>query len=207
MTVSVLLVDDHPVVRSGVRALLASESDIVVVGEASSGDEAVHLCRVLHPDVVVCDLRLGDGPDGVATTTALRALKPAPAVIILTTYGTDNDILRAVEAGAAGYLLKDAAPAAIVAALHDAAAGRMVLAPEMAQLVLTSMRTVRPVLSAREIEVLRHAAAGESNREIAGILFVSSATVKSHLVHIFAKLGVDSRTKAVARGRELGLIE
>ena len=207
MTVSVLLVDDHPVVRSGVRALLASETDIVVVGEASSGEEAMELCRTLQPDVVLCDLRLGEGRDGVATTTQLRTLNPAPAVIIFTTYGTDHDILRAVEAGAAGYLLKDVAPATIVAALHDAAAGRMVLAPEMAQRVLSSMRTGRPVLSAREIEVLRHAAAGESNREIAQILFVTAATIKSHLVHIYAKLGVDSRTRAIAKARELGIID
>ena len=206
MTVSVLLVDDHPVVRSGVRALLASEADIVVVGEASSGEEAVELSRTLHPDVVLCDLRLGAGLDGVATTTLLRKLDPAPAVIILTTYGTDHDILRAVEAGAAGYLLKDVAPETIVSALHDAAVGRMVLAPAMAQRVLSSMRTTRPTLSSREIEVLRHAAAGESNREIAQTLFVTAATVKSHLVHIYAKLGVDSRTKAIAQARELGII-
>lgn len=207
MTVSVLLVDDHPVVRSGLRAVLSDERDIEVIGEAATGEDAVVLCRTLHPDVVLCDLRLGDGLDGVATTIALRELDPAPAVIILTTYDNDHDILRAVEAGAAGYLLKDVSPATIVASLHDAASGRLVLAPEMAQRVLVTMRAARPSLSPREIEVLRLVAAGDSNGDIARTLFVTAATVKSHLVHIYTKLEVDSRTQAVARGRDLGLVE
>lgn len=207
MTVTVLLVDDHPVVRSGVRAVLSADPGIAVIGEAGSGEEALVLCRALRPNVVLCDLRLGDGLDGVATTAALRDLDPAPAVIILTTYDNDHDILRAVEAGAAGYLLKDVSPATIVASLHEAAAGRLVLAPEMAQRVLTSMRTIRPSLSAREAEVLRLVADGLSNRDIARALFLTAATVKSHLVHIYTKLDVDSRTQAVARGRELGIIE
>lgn len=207
MTISVLLVDDHPVVRSGLRAVLAAEADIAVAGEAGSGEDAVTLCRTLKPDVVLCDLRLGDGIDGVATTAALRALEVAPAVIILTTYDHDHDILRAVEAGAAGYLLKDTSPATIVESLHEAAAGRTVLAPEMAQRVLTGLRTVRPDLSAREIEVLRLVAVGSSNQDVARTLFVTAATVKSHLVHIYTKLGVDSRTQAIAKGRKLGIIE
>jgi DNA-binding NarL/FixJ family response regulator len=207
MIVSVLLVDDHPVVRAGVRAVLQSDQCISVIGEAGSGEEAVLACRTLHPDVVLCDLRLGGGLDGVATTTALRRLDPAPAVIILTTYDNDHDILRAVEAGAAGYLLKDVSPATIIDALHEAAAGRLVLAPEMAQRVLTSMRAARPHLSAREVEVLRLVAAGESNREIAHTLFLTAATVKTHLVHVFTKLGVVSRTKAIVKARELGIID
>lgn len=207
MTVSVLLVDDHPVVRSGVRAVLGSDPDITVVGEASSGEEALVLCQELRPDVVLCDLRLGSGLDGVETTAALRAMSPAPAVIILTTYDADSDILRAVEAGAAGYLLKDVAATTIVASIHDAAAGRLVLAPEMMHRVLVGMRTARPNLSAREIEVLRLVADGASNSEIARALFLAAATIKSHLVHIYSKLGVDSRTQAVAKGRELGLID
>lgn len=207
MTVTVLLVDDHPVVRSGVRAVLAEEPDIAVIGEAGSGEEALVLSRALHPDVVLCDLRLGDGLDGVATTAALRALSPAPAVIILTTYDNDHDILRAVEAGAAGYLLKDVSPATIVSSLHEAAAGRLVLAPEMAQRVFTSMRAVRPNLSNREIEVLRLVAEGHSNADIARTLFLTAATVKSHLVHIYTKLAVESRTQAIVKGRELGIID
>ena len=138
---------------------------------------------------------------------ALRALDPAPAVIILTTYDNDHDILRAVEAGAAGYLLKDVSLATIVSSLHEAAAGRLVLAPEMAQRVLTSMRIARPNLSAREIEVLRLVAAGSSNSDIARTLFLTAATVKSHLVHVYTKLGVESRTQAIVKGRELGIID
>jgi DNA-binding NarL/FixJ family response regulator len=207
MTIRVVLVDDHPVVRSGLRAVLALEPAVDVIGEAASGEEAVALCDELHPDVVLCDLRLGEGLDGVATTAALRALQPAPAVIILTTYDTDHDIVRAVEAGAVGYLLKDVAPATIVASLHDAAAGRMVLAPEMAQRVLASVRTPRPRLTERELEVLRLVAAGASNQDVARALFLTAATVKSHLVHIYTKLEVDSRTQAVAKARELGMVE
>jgi len=207
MTIRVVLVDDHPVVRSGLRAVLALEPAVDVIGEAASGEEAVALCDELHPDVVLCDLRLGEGLDGVATTAALRALQPAPAVIILTTYDTDHDIVRAVEAGAVGYLLKDVAPATIVASLHDAAAGRMVLAPEMAQRVLASVRSPRPRLTERELEVLRLVAAGASNQDVARALFLTAATVKSHLVHIYTKLEVDSRTQAVAKARELGMVE
>ncbi|MEP6842308.1 MAG: response regulator transcription factor [Pseudolysinimonas sp.] len=207
MTVSVLLVDDHPVVRSGVRAVLESEPDILVVADAASGEEAIVLARAFHPDVVLCDLRLGDGLDGVGTTAALRALDPAPQVIILTTYDNDHDILRAVEAGAAGYLLKDVSPETLVASLHDAVAGRTVLAPEMAQRVLRELRSPAPKLSERETEVLRLVAEGSSNREIAHQLFLTSATVKSHLVHIYAKLGANSRTQAIVKGRERGLIE
>ncbi|MBX3100689.1 MAG: response regulator transcription factor [Salinibacterium sp.] len=207
MTVTVLLVDDHPVVRSGVRAVLSTEPGISVIGEAASGEEALPLARALRPDVVLCDLRLGAGLDGVATTAALRKLDPAPAVIILTTYDHDHDILRAVEAGAAGYLLKDVAPATIAASLHDAAAGRLVLAPEMAQRVLSTMGSPRPNLSDRETEVLRLVSAGQSNSEIARTLFLTGATVKSHLVHVYTKLGVDSRTQAIVKGRSLGIID
>lgn len=207
MTVTVLLVDDHPVVRSGVRAVLATESGVSVIGEAGSGEEALPLARTLRPDVVLCDLRLGDGWDGVQTTAALRRLDPPPAVIILTTYDHDHDILRAVEAGAAGYLLKDVAPATIAAALKDAAAGRMVLAPEMAQRVLATMSAPRPNLSDREREVLRLVSAGHSNSEIARILFLTGATVKSHLVHVYTKLDVDSRTQALVKARALGIME
>jgi DNA-binding NarL/FixJ family response regulator len=207
VTIRVVLVDDHPVVRSGLRAVLENEPDIVVIAEAGSGEDAVTLCAELRPDVVLCDLRLGDGLDGVATTSALRGLDPAPAVIILTTYDNDRDILRAVEAGAAGYLLKDVALATIVDSLHEAAAGRLVLAPEMAHRVFTSMRAPRPNLSAREIEVLRLVAAGHSNVDIARALFLSAATVKSHLVHIYTKLGVGSRTQAVVTGRDLGIVD
>lgn len=202
---TVLLVDDHPVVRSGLRAVLSSDA-VEVIGEAATGEEAIALATLLKPDVVLCDLRLGDGIDGVQTTAALRALTPAPAVLILTTYDRDAEILGAIEAGAAGYLLKDVAPEAIADGIVRAAAGDMVLAPNLASRVLQSMRHPAPKLTDREIEVLRRLATGATNREIAKTLFVSEATVKSHLAHIFTKLGVDTRSRAIHVAQETGII-
>ncbi|MFD4422140.1 response regulator [Agromyces sp. NPDC058484] len=206
MPITVLLVDDHPVVRTGLRALFEHNEEVEVVGEAASGEEAVALSGHLHPDVVLCDLRLGASMDGVDTTVALRAQQPAPAVIILTTFDRDVEIIRAIEAGAAGYLLKDVAPATIISSLREAAAGGMVLAPEMTQRVVEGMRKPRIRLTDRELEVLRLLDQGASNREIARALFVTEATVKTHLVHLFAKLNVESRAKAVTLARETGLI-
>ena len=204
--VGVLLVDDHPVVRTGLRAVIGSRPGVEILGEAATGEEAVVLAGHLRPDVVLCDLRLGDGMDGVATTAALRRLVPAPAVIILTTFDRDVDILGAIEAGAAGYLLKDVSPDTIVDAISAAARGEMVLAPGMASRVMRGMRNPAPRLTAREMEVLQHLATGASNREIAKSLFVSEATVKSHLVHIFTKLGVDSRARAIHVAAESGVL-
>ncbi|MBC9927811.1 MULTISPECIES: response regulator transcription factor [unclassified Leucobacter] len=206
MTITVLLVDDHPVVRTGLRALFANSDAVTVVGEAATGEEAIALAEHLHPQVVLCDLRLGAGIDGVETTARLRAQTPAPAVIILTTFDHDVEILRAVEAGAAGYLLKDVSAATILSSLTEAAAGGMVLAPEMARRVVDGMRQPQPKLTAREHEVLQLLGTGASNREIAKALFVTEATVKTHLVHLFGKLGVESRAKAVTLARETGLI-
>jgi len=207
MTVlTVLLVDDHPIVRAGVRSLFDRRDDIEVVGEASSGEEAVALARHLHPDVVLCDLRLGDGMDGVQTTAALRALDPAPAVIILTTFDRDAEILGAIEAGAAGYLRKDIAPDDIVRAIRQAAGGSLVLTAELSERVERVRRAPRVRLTERELDVLRLLDTGASNREIAKTLFVTEATVKTHLVHVFEKLGADSRARALAIARESGLI-
>lgn len=206
MTVRVLLVDDHPVVRAGLRAVLAPSAGIEIVGEAATGEEAIMLTPTLRPDVVLCDLRLGAGRDGIETTAALRALDPAPAVLILTTFDREVEIVAAIEAGAAGYLLKDVPPEQIVAAIRTAAAGGSVLGPELATRLVTAMRTRPPALTDRELDVLRQAATGASNREIARALFVTEATVKSHLVHVFTKLGADSRARAVHRARELGLL-
>lgn len=206
MAVGVLLVDDHPVVRTGLRAVIGSRPGVEILGEAATGEEAVVLAGHLRPDVVLCDLRLGEGMDGVAATAALRALDPAPAVIILTTFDRDVDILRAVEAGAAGYLLKDVSPDTIVDAIQSAARGEMVLAPELATRVMRGMRNPAPRLTGRELEVLHHLSTGASNREIARALFVSEATIKSHLVHIFTKLDVDSRARAIHVAAEAGIL-
>ena len=205
MTITVLLVDDHPVVRSGLRAVLEAD-DLSVVGEASTGEEAIVLAGHLHPDVVLCDLRLGAGIDGVQTTAALRALEPAPAVLILTTFDRDAEILGAIEAGAAGYLLKDVAPDVIIEGILRAAGGDMFLAPDLADRVLKGMRNPLPKLTEREVEVLRLLATGASNKEMARALFVTEATVKSHIAHIFTKLNVDSRSRAIHLAQETGLI-
>jgi len=206
MPVGLLIVDDHPVVRTGLRALFDDRSVIHVVGEGASGEEALALAAHTTPDVVLCDLRLGDGLDGVQTTARLREMDPAPAVVILTTFDRDVEIIDAIEAGAAGYLLKDVAPETIVTAVLDAAAGRLVLAPELAQRVVDTMRRPKLRFTDREREVLMALDSGASNREIAKSLFISEATVKTHLVHIFDKLGVDSRVKAVTAARDRGLL-
>jgi DNA-binding NarL/FixJ family response regulator len=202
----ILIADDHPIVRAGVRALFAGQDDVDVVGEAATGEEAIALARHLGPDVVLCDLRMGEGMDGVQTTAALRALEPAPAVIILTTFDRDAEILGAIEAGASGYVLKDAPPDAIIRAVREAAAGRLALTPELSARVVQVLRAPRVRLTEREQQVLQLLARGESNPQIAKTLFVTEATVKTHLVHIFAKLGVDSRSRAVAVARERGLL-
>lgn len=204
--VRVLLVDDHPIVRAGVRSLIDRREDIAVVGEAASGEEAIALARHLQPDVVLCDLRLGDGLDGVQTTRQLRAEHPAPAVIILTTFDRDAEILGAIEAGAAGYLLKDVAPDEIVQAIRRAAGGGLVLSPELSERVVAVSRAPRVRLTERELDVLRLLDTGSSNREIAKTLFVTEATVKTHLVHIFEKLGADSRARAIAIARDTGIL-
>lgn len=202
----VMLVDDHPIVRAGMRSLFPPGGDVDVVGEASTGEEAITLARHLHPDVVLCDLRLGAEIDGVETTRQLRGLETPPAVVILTTFDRDAEILGAVEAGAAGYLLKDTPAEQITAAIRDAAAGRVVLSPELTARMVQVMRTPRVKLTDRELEVLRLLQSGASNREIAKTLFVTEATVKTHLVHVFDKLGVDSRSRAVATARETGIL-
>lgn len=202
----VLLVDDHPIVRAGLRALFSGDDAIEIVAEAATGEEAIALAAHLRPDVVLCDLRLGEGMDGIQTTVALRALEPPPAVIILTTFDRDAEVLGAVEAGASGYLLKDAPPEQIVAALRQAAAGQLVLSPELTARVVQVMRSPRVKLTDRELDVLRLLGTGASNREIAKTLFITEATVKTHLVHIFDKLGVDSRSRAIAVARESGTL-
>ncbi|MHA7859817.1 response regulator [Tessaracoccus sp. Y36] len=204
--IRVLLVDDHPVVRSGVAALLSGADAIEVIGSAATGEEALRLVDDLSPDVVLCDLRLGEGLDGVGVTEAVRRRPGPPAVLILTTYDNDSDIARAVLAGAAGYLLKDAQPEDIIEGIADAAAGRLVLSRDLEVRVVERMSQGVPAVSARELDVLRLVAEGSTNREIARQLFISEGTVKTHLVHAFGKLGADSRTAAVAAARRHGLL-
>lgn len=204
--IRVVLVDDHPVVRAGLRAVLEASGQVAVVADVPDGASALTATRTYAPDVVVTDLRLGAGMDGVELTTALLAEDPTRRVLLLTTYDTDADILRAIEAGAAGYLLKDVEPARLVESVEAAAHGETVLAPVVAQRLVWRLTQPTTALTARELDVLRLAATGASNRQIARELFVSEATVKTHLAHAFDKLGADNRTAAVAVARNRGLL-
>lgn len=205
MSIRLLIVDDHPIVRTGIRAVVEARG-FEVVAEVGTGEEAVRTAGELHPDVVLCDLRLGEGMDGVATTAALRRLDDPPAVLILTTFDHDAQIVRAIEAGAAGYLLKEVGIDVISRAIVDAAAGSAVLTPGGDARLVAALRAPRIELTAREQEVLALVAEGLSNREIATSLFVSEATVKTHVVHLLDKLGADSRTGAVSEARRRGLL-
>ncbi|MER6448590.1 DNA-binding response regulator [Streptomyces venezuelae] len=200
MTIRLLLADDHPVVRAGLRAVLDTEPDFAVVAEAATAERAVELAAREPVDVVLMDLQFGPGPGmhGSEATALITARPGAPRVLVLTTYDTDADILAAVEAGASGYLLKDAPPEELAAAVRTASAGQSALAPAVALRLMDRMRTPAEALTKRELEVLQLVADGLSNQQISKELFLSQATVKSHLVHIYAKLGVDSRTSAVA---------
>ncbi|RAJ46322.1 LuxR family two component transcriptional regulator [Kitasatospora sp. SolWspMP-SS2h] len=208
--IRVLVVDDHPVVRRGLRAVVEDLPEATAVGEAADGAAALALLAELpagqRPDVVLMDLQMGSGMHGVEATRRITALPDPPAVLVLTTYSTDADILAAVEAGATGYLLKDAPPEDLAAAIRATARGETVLAPPVAARLLGRVRAGRPSLSPRETEILRLLAEGLPNRRISRRLFISEATVKTHLVHIYDKLGVDSRTSAVAAGLAAGLI-
>ncbi|OJZ63281.1 response regulator [Mycolicibacterium diernhoferi] len=203
---TVLLVDDHPVVREGLRGMIEAEDDLTVVGEAASGTEARTMAAALRPDVILMDLRMPDG-DGVTTTERILAELPQTRIVVVTTYESDADILRAVEAGAAGYLLKDASRAELAAAVREAAAGKTVLAPSVAGRLMGLMREPAPAaLTAREIEVLTQVAQGQTNADIGRALHISEATVKTHLLRTFSKLEVSDRTAAVTTAMALGLL-
>ncbi|WFP16076.1 response regulator [Citricoccus muralis] len=201
----VLLVDDHPVVRAGLRALISGFDQMTVAAEASHGVEALELLDAgLDVDVVVMDLQMPE-MDGVRTTAEVRR-RGGPPVLVLTTFDTQADVVVALRAGAVGYLLKDAPAPTLRQALIDTAQRRATLAPEVASAVVEQLHRPQPTLSAREIELLEALATGASNRELAATLFISQATVKTHLVHIYDKLGVTNRTAAIAAAREQRLI-
>lgn len=210
--VRLLVCDDHIVVRAGLLALLGSAPDIEVVGEAGTGEEAIALAAKLAPDVVLMDLQLGEGMDGVEATRHITSPSPTPTptptphVLVLTTYDTDADITRAIEAGATGYLLKAERPEELFAAIHAAAQGRTTLSPPVASRVMARMRKPQPTLTERELDILAQLSHGLGNREIARALFISEATVKTHLGRIYDKLGVDTRAGAVAVAKEQRLL-
>ncbi|MDR0483315.1 MAG: response regulator transcription factor [Cellulomonadaceae bacterium] len=229
--IRVLVVDDHPLLRMGIVGIVDSDPDLVVVGEAGDGTEAVRLVAEREPDVVLMDLRMpgmdgaeataviasggsgggsGGGTGGSAGTGAAGAnpktAPSAPKVLVLTTYDTDADILRAVEAGASGYLLKDTDPDVLLKGIKDAAAGQTVLAPGVAARLMNSVRSTDERLTKRETEVLALVAEGGTNEDVGARLFISAGTVKTHLQRIFAKLGVEDRTGAVNVARQRGWI-
>ena len=204
--IRIVIADDHPVFRAGLQGLLSGQADFQVVGEASNGREAVNLVRLTSPDVLLVDLQMPE-LDGVHAIREIRSLAPKTRMLVLTTYDSDGDILRAVEAGATGYLLKDTPREELFKAIRATARGESVLAPTVAsKLVGRARAPVDRSLSAREIEVLRLVARGTSNKIIGKELRISEATVKTHLLHIFAKLSVDDRTAAVTAAMERGVL-
>lgn len=210
MSISLLLVDDHPIVRAGLKAVFTDFSDIEVIAEASDGSEALTLLKNLQeqgrqPDVILMDLQMKP-MNGIEACRAIASLG-GPPVLVLTTFDTRSDIISAVEAGALGYLLKDAPPQEVHAAVIATAAGRRTISPDITDILLERMRVPAPGLSPREIELLRALATGSTNKQLAKSLFISEATVKTHLVHIYSKLGVDNRTAVARKARELGITE
>ncbi|MCT1428595.1 MULTISPECIES: LuxR C-terminal-related transcriptional regulator [Corynebacterium] len=210
--IRVLLADDHEIVRLGLRSVLEGAEDIDVVGEVATAESAVSAAQAGGIDVILMDLRFGAGVEGTrvmggaeATAQIRSAMATPPKVLVVTNYDTDADILGAIEAGAVGYLLKDAPPQELLAAVRSTAEGDSALSPIVADRLMTRVRTPRTSLTPRELEVLQLVAAGASNRQIGQDLMLSEATVKSHLVHIYDKLGVRSRTSAVAAAREQGV--
>lgn len=200
--IRVLLVDDHPVVRAGLAAVISSADDIDVVDVAESGTDALNRLRTVDVDLVVSDMQMPNG-DGIEL---IKALADGPPVLILTTFDTQSLVYRAVDAGAAGYLLKDSPAQTLLDGIRRAAAGQPVMSDAAATALMQRTRMSHSELSERETEIVRLLAAGRTNSDIAGELFISLATVKTHVSRIFDKLGVDNRTAAAKRARELGLI-
>lgn len=204
--IRVVIADDHPVVRAGLAGLLGTSDRIDVAGQAGDGHDALQMVAELSPDVILMDLRM-PGLDGAGATARIRSDHPGTKVLVLTTYDGDADIMRSVEAGAVGYLLKDTAGETIIDAVFAAARGETVLAPAIAAKLVSRMQMPEQrALTAREVEVLKAVAAGLSNADVAARLFIAEATVKTHLLRIFAKLDVDDRTHAVVVAMERGLL-
>ena len=204
--IRLLIVDDHPVVRDGLSGMFSGDDGFEVIGEAANGAQAVTLACALEPDVILMDLRMPE-MDGVAAIAELARRKVAARVLVLTTYDTDSDVVRAVEAGATGYLLKDSPRDDLLRAVRAAARGEAALSPSVATRLLGQVRApAQEPLSQREFEVLEMVARGATNREAAAKLFISEATVKTHLLHIYAKLGVSDRAAAVAEAFQRGLL-
>jgi DNA-binding NarL/FixJ family response regulator len=204
--IKLLIVDDHPVVRDGLSGMFSPDPEFDVVGEAGDGAEAIRLAQALQPDVILMDLRM-PGMDGVTAIGELARQRIPARVLVLTTYDTDSLVQSAIAAGATGYLLKDAPRAELLRAVQAAARGQAVLSPSVAAQLMSRVRAPEPeTLSHREVEVLELVAAGSTNREAAAKLFISEATVKTHLLHIYAKLGVSDRAAAVAEAFNRGLL-
>jgi DNA-binding NarL/FixJ family response regulator len=212
-TIRILIVDDHIVVRAGLRALLSGEPGFVIIEESGNGLEAVALARRLAPDVVLMDLRLndgagaGEGTDGIEATRRITATVPGTRVVVLTSYDSQDIVIRAIGAGASGYVLKAGPPEELFRAVRAAATGGMALAPEAAEHLTSRMSDPAPALSDRETQVVRLLAEGRNNRDIATALFLSEATIKTHLVRIYRKLGTDNRVSTVAEAARRGLIK
>ncbi|GAA1826907.1 response regulator [Agromyces salentinus] len=204
--IRVLIADDHPIVRDGLRGMFTGDARFEVVGEAADGAEAVALARALEPAVVLMDLRM-PRMDGVTAIKRLAELGLATRVLVLTTYDTESEVLPAIEAGATGYLLKDAPGDELMRAVEAAARGEAVLSPAVAMRLMGRVRRPESPLSARELEVLRLIATGGTNRDVAARLFISEATVKTHILHIYTKLDVNDRAAAVAVGFQRGLLD
>jgi DNA-binding NarL/FixJ family response regulator len=204
--IRVLIVDDHPIVRSGIASVLASQPDFEIVGEAGNGAEAVDVAKRVAPDLVLMDLRM-PVRNGVDATAGILAERPSTRVVVLTTYASDGEVLRAIEAGAVGYLLKDVPHDELFRALRAVARGERYLAPAVTERLMARwQQPVRSSLTDRELDVLRCVARGDGNKQIAASLGIAEPTVKAHLVHIFEKLGVENRTAAANVARERGLI-
>lgn len=204
--INLLLCDDHPVVRSGLRGMLDSQPDLEVIAEARDGSEAIALARRYRPDVVLMDLRMPE-VDGIEAIKGIKAERPETKILVLTTYETDADVLQAVEAGAVGFLLKDTDEDQLFSAIRDAARGDSPLTPSVAARLVERLRvSPESTLTAREVEILRLVSQGTNNKGIADKLWISEATVKSHLNRTFDKLGVVDRTSAVTTALKRGII-